>query len=118
MMLPDLNQIVRKLKTGKLNVFKFLQLLYLKKTKTISRCRVIVLGVIPKYQNKGLESGIFFHLKKVMLQKMWYNEMEMSWVGDFNPKMNALFKSFGASKTLTHLTLRYLFDKDKTFSRA
>ena len=118
MMLPDLNQIVRKLKTGKLNVFKFLQLLYLKKTKIISRCRVIVLGVIPKYQNKGLESGIFFHLKKVMLKKMWYNEMEMSWVGDFNPKMNALFKSFGASKTLTHLTLRYLFDKAKTFSRA
>ncbi len=118
MMVPDLNQIIQKLKTGKLNFFRFLKILYLKRKKIITRCRVIVLGVVPKYQNKGIESGIFYHLKKVMLRKMWYNDMEMSWVGDFNPKMNALFKSFGAKKTLTHNTMRYLFDENKAFVRA
>ncbi|MCY1720492.1 GNAT family N-acetyltransferase [Prolixibacteraceae bacterium Z1-6] len=118
MQILDLNQIIQKLKTGKLNFWSVLKLFYLKKRKTITRCRVIVLGVIPKYQGKGIESGIFYHLKKVMLKKSWYNEMEMSWVGDFNPKMNVLFKSFGATRTLTHNTMRYLFDREKEFVKA
>lgn len=118
MMIPDLNQIFKKLKTGKLHFLNILKMLFYKKIRTISRCRVIVLGVIPKYQNRGIESGIFLHLKKVMLKKPWYNNMEMSWVGDFNPKMNILFKSFGAKQTLTHLTLRYLFDRTKPFEKA
>lgn len=118
MQILDLNQIIQKLKTGKLNFWSALRLLYLKKRKTITRCRVIVLGVVPSYQGKGIESGIFYHLKKVMLKKSWYNEMEMSWVGDFNPKMNAMFKSFGATRTLTHNTMRYLFDREKDFVKA
>lgn len=118
MMIPDLNQILKKLKSGKLNIWNILKMIYYKRTKTISRCRVIVLGVVPRFQRLGIESGIFYQLKKVMLGKPWYNDMEMSWVGDFNPKMNALFKSFGAKHTLTHLTMRYLFDPKKEFKRA
>jgi hypothetical protein len=118
MMIPDLNQILRKIKTGKLNFWKVLQMIYYKKRKVITRCRVIVLGVVPKYQGLGLESGIFYRLKQVMLRKTWYSDMEMSWVGDFNPKMIALFKSFGAKHTLTHLTMRYLFDPEKELKRA
>ncbi|MDD2380809.1 MAG: GNAT family N-acetyltransferase, partial [Mariniphaga sp.] len=106
MMIPDLNQILKKLKSGKMNAWNILKLLYYKKMRSITRCRVIVLGVIPRFQRMGIESGIFYQLKKVMLRKKWYNDMEMSWVGDFNPKMNALFKSFGAKQTLTHLTMR------------
>ncbi len=117
MQILDLNQIIQKLKSHELSIWKWIKLLFYKKRKAITRCRVIVLGVIPGYQGKGIESGIFYHLKKVMLQKTWYNEMEMSWVGDFNPRMNALFKSFGASQTLTHYTMRYLFDQEKEFVR-
>ncbi len=118
MMIPDFNQILKKLKNGKLNLLKIAKILYYKKRNVISKCRVIVMGVIPKFQRKGIESGIFYQLKKVMLQKPWYNDMEMSWIGDFNPKMNALFKSFGAQRTLTHKTMRFLFDRDKEFKRA
>lgn len=118
MQILDLNQILQKLKSGKLNLWKIIKLLYYKKVKTITRCRVIVLGVVPAYQGKGIESGIFHHLKKVMLRKSWYNDMEMSWVGDFNPKMNAMFKSFGAEQKLTHRTMRYLFDRQKEFKKA
>ncbi|RIH66791.1 GNAT family N-acetyltransferase [Mariniphaga sediminis] len=118
MMIPDVNQIMRKLKSGKMNWLNIARLIYYKRKKVISRCRVIVLGVIPQFQRLGIESGIFYQLKQVMLRKPWYNDMEMSWVGDFNPKMNALFKSFGATQTLTHLTMRYLFDPKKEFKRA
>lgn len=118
MMIPDVNQLMRKLKSGKMNWLNIARLIYYKRKKVISRCRVIVLGVIPPFQRLGIESGIFYQLKQVMLSKPWYNDMEMSWVGDFNPKMNALFKSFGATQTLTHLTMRYLFDPKKEFKRA
>ncbi|MFW5756418.1 MAG: GNAT family N-acetyltransferase [Tangfeifania sp.] len=118
MMIPDVNQLIRKIKSGKMNLMNLLKLLYYKKTKTITKCRVIVLGVVPKFQRRGIESGIFYHLKKVMLRKSWYNDMEMSWIGDFNPKMIAMFKSFGATHTLTHATMRYLFDREKEFKRA
>ncbi len=118
MMIPDFNQIIRKLKSGKLSLWKVLQILWYKKMKVISRCRVIVLGVVPSFQRMGIESGIFHQLKQVMLQKNWYNDMEMSWIGDFNPKMNALFKSFGATQTLTHKTMRFLFNRKKEFVRA
>jgi hypothetical protein len=118
MMMPDFNQIIRKIKTGKINLMNFLKIFIYKRMKVIDTCRVIVLGVIPQYQGMGIESGIFYQLKHVMQRKSWYNDMEMSWVGDFNPKMIALFKSFGAKHKLTHLTLRYLFNRKKEFTKA
>lgn len=118
MMIPDLNQILKKLGSGKLSLLNIFKLYYFRRMHTINRCRVIVLGVIPKFQKLGIESGIFYQLKQVMLRKPWYTDMEMSWIADFNPRMIALFKSFGARKTLTHLTMRYLFDKYKKFERA
>ncbi|NLB25279.1 MAG: GNAT family N-acetyltransferase [Bacteroidales bacterium] len=118
MMIPDINQIISKLRSGNMNLVNIVKFLYYKKRNVISRCRVIVLGVVPQFQKLGIESGIFYKLRQVMLKRPWYNDMEMSWVGDFNPGMNALFKSFGAHRTLTHLTLRYLFDRKKEFVRA
>ncbi|MDP2336451.1 MAG: GNAT family N-acetyltransferase [Bacteroidota bacterium] len=117
MMIPDLNQILFHLRNGKLNFLNILKLLYLKKRKTMTRCRVLVMGVIPKFQGSGIESGIFWQLRQVMLKKSWYKEVELSWVGDFNPKMIALFNSVGSKYAKTHETLRYLFDRNKPFER-
>ncbi len=117
MMIPDLNQILIHLKNGKLNLFNILKLLYLRKTKTMTRCRVLVMGVIPKFQGAGIESGIFWQLRNVMLKKPWFKEVELSWVGDFNPKMIKLFDSVGSKYAKTHETLRYLFDRSKPFER-
>lgn len=117
MMIPDINQILKRIKNGKLNLFNILRLIYLRKRNVIDRCRVIVMGVIPKFQGAGIESGIFWHLRQVMLQKPWYRERELSWVGDFNPKMISLFNSVGAKHALTHETMRYLFDQTRPFER-
>lgn len=117
MMIPDLNQILKRLKNGKLSLFNILKLIYLKRRKTMTRCRVLVMGVIPRFQGAGIESGIFWQLRQVMLRKPWYREMELSWVGDFNPRMIALFKAVGGKYAKTHETLRYLFNRDKPFER-
>jgi hypothetical protein len=117
MMIPDLNQILAKLKNGKLSLLNILKLLYLKRRKTMTRCRVLVMGVIPRFQGAGIESGIFWQLRQVLLRKSWYNEMDLSWVGDFNPKMRSLFKEVGGKYTKTHWTMRYLFDRSRPFER-
>ncbi|HAQ20980.1 MAG TPA: N-acetyltransferase [Prolixibacteraceae bacterium] len=117
MMMPDINQILIHLRNGKLSLFNILKLLYLKRKKVMTRCRVLVMGVIPRFQGTGIESGLFWHLRQVMLKRPWYKEVELSWVGDFNPKMIALFNSVGSKYAKTHETLRYLFDRSKPFER-
>lgn len=116
-MLPDLNQILLKLK-GKLNFWGILKFLWLKKRKTMTRTRSLIIGIVPKFQRSGVDAAIFWHLRPVMYRKHWYKEMELSWAGDFNPKVVALYESVGGKHVKTHYTMRYLFDRNKPFERA
>ena len=116
-MMPDLNQILIRL-NGKLNLWNMLKFMWLKRRKTMTRTRSLIIGIVPKFQRSGVESAIFWHLRPVMYRKNWYKEMELSWAGDFNPKIVALYKSVGGKHTKTHYTMRYLFDRTKPFSRA
>jgi len=115
-MFPDANQILKKF-NGKMNPWNMMRFLYYKKTKTITRIRAVAAGVIPKYQNSGVESGIFWHLNEKMKHKPHYTEMELSWVGDYNPKMISLYEAVGAVKAKTHYTLRYMIDQQIPFER-
>lgn len=117
MMVPDLNQLLKHFNDGKMNLLKIIKMYYLKRKKVMTRCRVLVMGVVPKFQGTGIESGIFWQIRQVLLKKNWYKEMELSWVGDFNPKMISLFKSVGSEYAKTHETMRFLFDRNKPFER-
>jgi len=44
--------------------------------------------------------------------------VELSWAGDFNPKIISIYEATGAKKAKTHYTMRYLFDRNKPFKRA
>lgn len=116
MFLPDANQIFRQL-NGKLHLINKLRFLNYKRQKTITRVRGTAAGVIPRFQNSGVESGIFYQLRKVMDTKPQYTEFELSWVGDFNPKMISLYLNTGAVHAKTHHTYRYLFDRDQPYQR-
>ncbi|WP_163708984.1 GNAT family N-acetyltransferase [Mangrovibacterium lignilyticum] len=118
MMVPDLNQLFKRIRSGKVNLYNLMKMLWLRRRKVITGCRVLVMGVIPKFQKSGIESAIFYQLRQVLVKKPWYTDMEMSWVGDFNPKMIAIFKAVGGEHEKTHKTLRYLFDRNKEFKRA
>ena len=116
MFLPDANQIFRHL-NGKLHLINKLRFLYYKNNKTITRARGTAAGIIPKFQNSGVDSGIFYLLRQVMDRKPQYKEFELSWVGDFNPKMISLYLNTGAVHTKTHFTYRYLFDRERPYQR-
>lgn len=116
-MIPDLNQVLIKMK-GKLDLWGILKFLWLKKQKTMTRTRSLIIGIVPQFQRSGVDAAIFWHLRPVMYRKRWYTEMELSWAGDFNPKVVALYESVGGKHVKTHHTMRYLFDRTKPFHRA
>ena len=105
--LPDANQMTKTL-NGKLNLLGKLKFLY-HKWKGVNRMRAIVMGTKQAYQKHGLESAIFVKLKEYVLPLKQYDEMELSWVGDFNDKMIALHHAMGATFGKRHLTMRYIF---------
>jgi len=84
----------------------------------MTRTRSLIIGIVPQYQRSGVDAAMFWHLRPKMYKKSWYNEMELSWAGDFNPKVVALYESVGGKHTKTHYTMRYLFDRSKPFHRA
>lgn len=114
--LPDANQIFRHL-NGKLHLINKIKFLILKKRKVMTRMRGNAAGVSPKFQNSGVESGIIYQLKKVVERNPHYKQAELSWVGDFNPKMIALYKATGAYHAKTHHTYRYMINKSIAFRR-
>lgn len=116
-MIPDWNQILKKM-NGKINWWSILKFWWYKKMKTITRGRILIMGVVPRCQGLGLESAVFWHLDKVMKRKPWFKEVELSWVGDFNPKMVAIYMSVGGKHAKTHYTMRYLFDRNAPYERA
>ena len=118
-MIPDINQLLTKL-NGKLNLPGIIKFLYYKKKKVMTRTRIFLMGVDPKYQRSGIESGIFWHQEQIMKQKSHrhYTEVELSWAGDFNPKIIAIYEATGAKLAKKHYTMRYMFDRSKKVTKA
>ncbi len=103
--LPDVNQIFKKF-NGKLNLINKLRFLSLKRKNIIDRVRVVVMGTHPKFQGIGLESIITYKSFLFVIENTPVNEVELSWVGDFNDKMIAIHKGLGAVPSKKHITYR------------
>ena len=113
---PDLNQILKYF-DGRLNLWNMIRFIYFKVTHKMTRMRAVVGGVHPSYQNSGVESAIFLQLYNVFKKKPWFKELELSWVGDFNPKMIAIYEAIGAKKVKTHITYRYFINNKLPFKK-
>jgi hypothetical protein len=111
---PDVNQILKHF-DGRMNFWNMLRFLYYKKSHKMTRMRAVAGGVNPSYQNSGVESAIFYHLYQVFIKKPWFRELELSWVGDYNPKMIAIYEALGSKKVKTHITFRYLINNKIEF---
>jgi hypothetical protein len=105
--LPDANPMIKPL-NGKLDLAGKLKFLYYR-WKGVKRMRAIVMGTKQKFQNHGLESAQFIKLGEYVLPMSQYEELELSWVGDFNDKMIALHAAMGSVFGKRHLTMRVIF---------
>lgn len=117
-MIPELNQIVRHL-DGKLkgawDILPKLKFLYYKMTGKCRKMFGVAFGVIPEFQGKGIEGAIVVAAGKLIQPMGRYDEFEMNWIGDFNPKMMHVAESAGGQIRKTHITYRLLFDSSKPF---
>lgn len=115
-MFPDANQIFKSF-NGKLNLWNKIRFVLYKRMKKMTRTRITVMGVVPDFQRKGIESAIFRHMDPVMQSNPHYTEIELSWVGDFNPKMRALHDAVGGEFSKKHYTYRSIFNDSESSSR-
>lgn len=115
-MFPDINQVLKHL-NGKMNLFNMLKFIYYKNAKTITRAKGLIMGVIPQFQNRGIESAFMLYGRKVLEKKPQYTEVELSWVADINPKMRKTFIAVGGVPAKDYITYRYIFDRTKEFKR-
>lgn len=119
LMIPEINTVRKRLR-GKLNLWAKLIFFYLFKIRKLCKKAFgVIFGVVPEHQGKGLEGAIIMAYAKVALSPSFpYTEMEMNWIGDFNPAMMRINEDVGATIRKTHVTYRYLFDRTKEFKRA
>ncbi len=118
-MMPDIGQITRKL-NGKFNWFNKLRFFWeLKFKHSVDRVIGRIFGVIPEFQNKGVEGAlVLFFQQQVVKPSFGYKTLELNWIGDFNPVMMKVSEFIGGAIYKTHITYRYLFDRNAEFSRA
>ena len=108
LMLPDINQLFRYF-NGKINLWGKLKVAKKKKKNIFTRTRIVIMGIKPKFQKSGIESALFWHMNSVMQKNPQYTEVELSWVGDFNPKMRMLHEAVGGKFSKRHITYRKYF---------
>ena len=113
---PDINQILVKLKNGKLNILNKLKFIYYRK-RAVTRTRVFIFGILPEYQNSGIVAALFYQLVKVLGKRPRHKEIELSWVGDYNPRMMSIYDKIGGKQVKKHVTYMYLFDPKADFRR-
>lgn len=118
-MMPDINQIIREF-DGKLYMINKLKLIFkIKYTSATDKVIGRIFGVVPEHQGRGVEAGLIKTFEKIVIKpKFHYKDLEMNWIGDFNPIMMKVCEQIGATILKTHITYRYLFDRSLPFKRA
>ncbi|MCO6497434.1 MAG: hypothetical protein J5I50_07195 [Chitinophagaceae bacterium] len=114
--LPDLNQIFKKF-NGKFGLIEKIRFLIMKARKMNTKFTGIIFGVVPEFQGKGVDSFMIIEGANLIKGKSLYEDYEMQWQGDFNPKMLNISKNLGAYPSRILITYRYLFDRTKEYKR-
>lgn len=89
---PDINQIMIKNKNGSM-LGAILGFVFRK--KDITRGRILVLGVLPEFQKRGIDSVLYYEVGTAMTRKHKYTEGEASWILDDNVLMNRAIEMMG-----------------------
>ena len=112
--LPDLNQWFKHL-NGKFTLWHKLKFLWVKKTKPCNKFVGLVFGIVPEWQGKGVDSYMIVEGANLIQRYNLYENYEMQWIGEFNPKMINVAENLGTYRSRILTTYRYLFDRTKEF---
>lgn len=85
--LPDLNQVFKYVKNGKLfpsGLFQFLL-----RKKTVSAARILILGVLEEYRDAGIDFVMYKRIKEALDKRNIFN-VEACYVLENNGQMNSI----------------------------
>lgn len=116
MNLPDLNQYFKHM-NGKFGLLQKLRFLLQKTFGKCNRFVGLVFGIIPEFQGKGVDAFMIIEGASIIQTEAQYEDYEMQWIGDFNPKMMNIAENLGTHRSRLLCTYRYLFDRHKEFKR-
>lgn len=114
--IPELNEIFKHV-NGNLNLIGKLKFLYHRwrdKTETMVG---VVFGVSKEWQGKGVEGAMIDWAGDYITKNTNYQNIVLTWVGDFNPKMLKVCENLSAELYRELKTYRYLFDRSAPFQR-
>lgn len=100
---PNANEALAKI-NGRLFPFGLFKVIYY--AKKIKTARLVTLGVIDKYQKKGIE-GVFYSRTLKTGQELGYKMGELSWVLEDNVLMNRGIELMGAKRYKTYRLFDY-----------
>jgi GNAT superfamily N-acetyltransferase len=95
---PDLNQAIRAAR-GRLLPLGWLRLLLAK--RRIDAVRVLILGVVAEYRNRGVDAVLYARTMAAARRK-GYRWGELSWVLESNPAMQRAAAGLGAERYKTY----------------
>ncbi len=93
--LPDMNQVFRRIPSGKLWPFGFIQYLWHK--RKITRVRIIMPSILKGYRNQGIDLAMYEQLRQNLL-RLGYREGETSTVEGNDPVMHSIFQKTGLER--------------------
>jgi hypothetical protein len=115
--LPEINQIFKYV-NGNLNWIGKLKFLWHQWRKTNRKAFGVLFGIVPDHQGSGADGAMILAARDCLQTRYKrYDEYEMNWIGDFNPKMIIVVEQVGGDKVKTHITYRKLFDETRPFKR-
>ncbi len=93
--LPDYYQVLKGIRGGKLFPFGLLKVLWNQYVaKKIKQSRVMVMGVVPEFRNRGID--VIFYAEAVRVSKLrGHRGGEMSWILEDNDMMNNILEKIG-----------------------
>jgi hypothetical protein len=104
--IPDLNQVLIHIKSGKLFPFGFLKLLWYR--RKITNSRVLILGILSEYRNKGIDIVLY---KKIQenLATLGIDHAEACYIMADNLKMLSIMGKIGGRKVKEYRIYRFDF---------
>lgn len=86
--LPDLNQVFRKHRSGRLTPLLLAELLLALRLKRLRRVRILLLGVLPEHRGKGVDA-VLYHWIWTKAKDLGFTWGEAGWILEDNPAMKA-----------------------------